>query len=347
METGTQGGDRGAERGIDDKSDVADLDRRGFGVDGAGGLKSEPLVHELGIDATHLGGLEQTLPSLQRRLAELRVDASVVALVEPGPPERIELVERRRVGAEPDLDLERLLDGPIEPLDETATLADVRRRVRDLDAELRAAELEPSALIPGPAVDVELVRWTDRRAQRAQPAAHVHLVLGQAVARLRDEARAVVDEGAEDCAPDLAVDIANVRPLVKVADDEVQRMAECELDVPLGAEHVQHPPARGSAVQGAGPPRAAQRAPGDLLAALDDCRQRRRLPRGLLLAQRDDTRQRSLRDRANPARVLARLADQGGEAAALEPGQPPLQRANGHADGAAVRPRDRLARREA
>src|SRR6266581_4334265 len=140
----------------------------GHGVDGAGRLESEHLVDEFGVDAAHLGGLEQALPALERWLTDLGVIAAVVTLVEPGPPERVQLVERRRLGSEPDLDLERLLDGPVESLDDAAALADVRLRVRDLDAELGAAEVKPRTLISRSAVDVELVWRANPGGQRTQ-----------------------------------------------------------------------------------------------------------------------------------------------------------------------------------
>lgn len=105
-----------AQRGVDDESYAADFDRRGLGVHRATGVEPEYLVDERRIGAPHVGGCEQALPALERRLAGLGVRRAVVALVEPRPPELIELVERRRLGPEPDLDLERLLDRAIEPL---------------------------------------------------------------------------------------------------------------------------------------------------------------------------------------------------------------------------------------
>ena len=49
--------------------------------------------------ARHLGLREQALPTIVRWRADLGVLDAVVALVEPGPPELIELVESRRLAA--------------------------------------------------------------------------------------------------------------------------------------------------------------------------------------------------------------------------------------------------------
>lgn len=135
----------------------------------------------------------------------------------------------------------------IKPLDDATTLADVRLGVHDLDVELRATEVEPIGLVAGSAVDVELVRLAVRNDERAQTATHVHQIFGEAVARLGDEPRAVVDERSELSATDVAGGVAHVGPRVKVADDEVERMLELEPHVPLGTEHVHHAAARTAA----------------------------------------------------------------------------------------------------
>lgn len=202
-------------------------------------------------------------------------------------------------------------------------------------------------LVSRAAIDVELVRPAVCDDERAQAAADVHEILGEAVAGLGDEARAVVDERAELGAADVAGRVAHVRAGVEVADDEVERMRERQPHVALGAEHVQHAPARAAAVEVTIERRAPQRALGDLARALDDVDQRRCRARRLFLAQLDHARERGLGDRARLALVLARPADERAQAAALEARQPALQRPDRHVHGAPIGPRDLFARGEA
>ncbi len=218
--------------------------------------------------------------------------AAVVALVEPRVPEGVELGERRRLLAQPDLDLEGLFHRAVEALDDAAPLADVGLAVHQVDLELGAREVESPRLIAGPVVDVDPPRRAPRGAQSAERAAHGHQILAHAVARVRHVARAVVDEGLELATADLAAVGAHPGARVDVADHEVERLREAESHVPLGAEHVHHAATGRLLVEVAVERRALERSGGHLAGALHDVDERRRRARGLLLAQLDDARER-------------------------------------------------------
>ncbi len=123
-----------AQRGVDHEGDGTDLDGGSLCVNGAACVQTQDLVEQYGVDTPHLGFLQQSLPAIQRWLTRLGVRASVVALLEPGAPEGVEFLERRGLGAKTHLDLERLLDRPVEALDDATAFADVRLAVAQVDA---------------------------------------------------------------------------------------------------------------------------------------------------------------------------------------------------------------------
>lgn len=252
----------------------------------------------------------------------------MVALLEEGAPEVVELGERGGLLAQTHLGLEGLLDGAVEALDDAAPLADVGLALAEIDAGLYAGEVEAVRLVARPMIDVELPRDAGREAQVTQADAHAHQVLGHEVARLGDVARAVVDEGAELGAAHLAGVGAHVGPGVKVANHEGEHGREAEPHMALVADGVQHAAAGALLVEVSVERGASQRTGRDLAGAHQDVDEGRRRAVRTLVAQRDGPVDRGGRDRARGAAILARTAHETVELVALVRPDPSLQGAH-------------------
>jgi len=208
-------------------------------MDGAAFTKAERFVEEVEIGSGTQSG--RALEPIGGRFAGFGVDVAVVSLGEPGLEVGIELVEGRRLLEVLDLGFELFENRAIESFDESASLALIRLGMNELEAEGVAGGMETIGVERRSIVEVEANGKAPRHDESAEAEAESGEVLVEEVADLRDEPAEVIDEGAEERAPGGAVVQSDVRPVMEVPDDELERRGRFDFSERLLAEARERP----------------------------------------------------------------------------------------------------------
>jgi hypothetical protein len=188
------------------------------------------------------------------------------------------------------------------------------------NSELEARALEADRLEGGAVVGVELLHEPVLGDAQAEAEAERDEVLAEVVAALEDDAAEVVDERAEEGALERAVVVDDdVRAVVEVGHDELERPVGADLAADLRAERAEQPTRAAQPVEVAVERRAGDRADLDRLLSLEDVDDRLgRAPR-LLAAELDGAVEDLALEGAEASSVLAR----GSGPEPLDPGLAP------------------------